>query len=534
MLIQPGRKRRESKGAAPGAPKPPPSAIYTFKAPFRGWVTNENLAEAQPGAASVLDNWWPERFSMKVRGGHLKYATVHATDPCETLMTYVSGTASKLFASTAAAVYEISNPADPDVVPSAEFSGQANGDYSWTNVSTAGGEFLYIANGADKPRLYDGAAWTAIDGASTPAITGVTTTALDTVWLFKSFVFFSQKNTLNAWYLPVDSVGGAATKVSLQGVFKQGGNIKFGASLSTDAGSGPDDYCVFVSSLGEIAVYQGASPASWGLVGVFAMPAPLHKNGWIKAGGNLLILTELGLIPLTAAMKKDPAAISTDAASLPIEPTWQKYVDDRPGKWCIGKWTKRGKALVGFPEGSETAACFTVNLQTQGWSRFTGWDMRCCVELGGDFYFGTSDGKVMKAEAIGSDNGAMYRCLYVGLHERLGGPAQEKAALQCRGTWRATTSFNYKISFGFNYSYKELAYPTVPAETTTDLWDVGLWDVALWDAGGVEHIETEWRSVYGHGFAVAPVVQVACGTTTVPKIEFISADLLYETGALVT
>jgi hypothetical protein len=51
---------------------------------------------------------------------------------------------------------------------------------------------LYAANGVDKPHLYNGSTWTAIDGASTPAITGVTTTTFLPT-LFKNRMWFIQK-----------------------------------------------------------------------------------------------------------------------------------------------------------------------------------------------------------------------------------------------------------------------------------------------------------------------------------------------------
>lgn len=501
-------------------------------------MTNESIAAAQPQGASVLDNFWVERTAIKPRGGRRLHATVHASNPCESLMVYRSGTAEKLFGATAAAVYDISSPADEEVVPSAEFSGQTSGDWSYVNIGTAGGQFLIAVNGADSMRKYDGSAWGTVTGVTTPAITNVTTSNLKHVWYYKSRLFFIEKDSLKAWYLPdVDAFGGAAAAISLQGVFQKGGELVLGATWSTDSGSGMDDMCVFISDQGEVAVYSGTNPgdaAAWSLLGVYTMAPPIHKNATMKAGGNLLIATEIGLIPISSAVRKDYAAQVADAVSIAIEPTWQKYYKLRPGKWTIGKSEVRGKAIIGFPsDAGGNDACFAVNLQTGGWSRFTNWDVRCAAEFDGELYFGTSDGMVMEAETVGTDNGETYSCLYVGNYERLGG-TNEKVAHMCKTTWRASTNFNYKINFAFDYAYRPSAYPSVGEDNATDLWDVGLWDVAVWDASGTEQITTEWQSVNGRGFAVAPMLQTTMGTGTVPDIEFISADLLYETGALVT
>lgn len=47
---------------------------------------------------------------------------------------------------------------------------------------------------------------------------------LNYVWVYKNRLFFVEKDSLNAWYLPVDSIGGAAEKFPLGGVFTRGGS----------------------------------------------------------------------------------------------------------------------------------------------------------------------------------------------------------------------------------------------------------------------------------------------------------------------
>ena len=613
MLVKPGRMPRKqyatAKGA-PSAPLPPPSTIYTFKAPVRGWVTNDSVVDAKPGTASVLDNFWPMATTIRARGGSLLHATVHASNPFESLIAYRSGTATKLFGATATSIFDITTPGSPTSIPSAELTGLTNGDFSSTNITTVGGSYIVAVNGDDRMLSYDGSTWRYVDAATTelpfdaqtvnygagltvtggtsgatgvivtvtdngatgtlrlknvtgtfvdnelvtastgsatanipsgvttvPAITGASTSTFSHVWLFKSRLFFIKKDSMTVYSLPVDSIGGAVTTLSLGGVMQKGGSLMFGASWSTDAGDGMDDTCVIVTTEGEVAVFQGTDPASavdWHRVGNYDLPRPLHKDAHIKAGGNLLVATKIGVIPISSSISKDMAAISLDAVSLPIEPTWIDYTVDRQGKWVFAKWSEKSRAIVGFPpDGNNIKACLGLNLQTGAWCRMTGWDIRCAVELDGELYFGTSTGKCYRAEAFGSDNGSTYQCLYVGAFEHLEGPTQEKVAHMTRATWRTSTAFNYKINYAFNYGYTPASYPSVASDNITDFWDVGEWDSALWDGSGVQSISTEWRSVNGHGFVVAPVVQVTLGSTSVADVEFIAADLLYEKGSLV-
>ena len=610
MLVSLGRK------AAPGKPlpkpSPPPSKIQTYQSPVRGWVTNENLALAQPGGALILDNFFPLRNSVRVRGGLLRHATVHATDPCETLMAYRSGTASTFFAATATTIYDVGSPGSPTVIPSASLTGQTNGDYSWVNYATAGGQFLLAVNGVDRMIYYDGSTWRRIDDATTelpfdaqtanysgpgvtvtggtsgatgvvveildngatgtlrlktvtgtfvdnelvtggggsataniptgvtavPAITGALTSTFTDIWMFKSRVFLTKKDSLVAYALPINAIGGAVITVSMAGVMQRGGSLTMGATWSLDAGDGLDDKCVFISDQGEAAVYSGTDPSdalAWSLVGIYPMAELMHKSAHMRAGGDLLIVTKEGLLPISSAVNKDPAALSLTAISAPIEPSWRRYIAERLGKWTVGKWTARSMAIIGFPpDGGGNAECLALNLQTGAWSRFTGWDVRCALEFDGKLYIGTSQGKVYNCESSGTDDGAMYSCLYVGLHERLSNPTQEKVAHMCRATFRYSTNFNYRVSFAFNYAYSIGAYPPVPANSTSDLWDLGLWDVAKWDGRGIAQIITEWRSTFGRGFVVSPITQINMGTDSIPDVELISIDLLYEGGDIVT
>ena len=119
--------------------------------------------------------------------------------------------------------------------------------------------------------------------------------------------------------------------------------------------------------------------------------------------------------------------------------------------------------------------------------------------------------------------------------ERYGmGSRTPNCSLICAARAKYSSDFSYKISFGFNYNYTELSYPSAPVEADTALWDAALWDVSTWPSSQKRIASTQWRSTNGHGFAAAPVLQMAMGTATAPNIEFISADLLYETGTIVS
>lgn len=511
-----------------------PAQSFTFPAPIRGWVLNENLATAQPAGARILDNWICTTTGVRVRAGCIKYATL--TGPVKSLFTYNSG-ADAFFAATANAIFTITAPASPTVPLTATVSGLTSGDFATVQFGTAGGNFMYAVNGTDSPYLYNGATWTAITGASSPAITGVTTSTLSHVWSYASRVFFVQNGTLNAWYLPVDSIGGVAASFSLAGVFKSGGALLFGATWSQDSGAGLDDKCVFVSTEGEVAVYAGTNPGSasdWALQGVYSMPKPLGKNAHIQAGGDLLIATEVGLIPISAAVHTDLAAIESKAVSAPIASYWQEKVRAFGGSWVMTKAPRRGVMFVSQPDPSGTTkTALAVNLLTGAWSRCTGWDTQCLGYFNNNPYFGAGDNCVYVMDTGGADAGMPYTALYLGQHDPMGAYGRQKTVRQMRAMFQTGSPINPKLSALANYREDTSSPPSSPSNYALDTWDVGLWDVALWDADAVIVNEANWTATGVTGSTIAPELQLTFGITPTPQVELVAIDAEFHVGASV-
>ena len=516
-------------------PQARPVAIAkTFPSPVRGWVTNMNLSAATSGAALVLDNWIPTQTGIKPRGGALEYADIGA-DPVTSLFVYRISGVSKLFAADEGSIWNITSTPNEDV------TGQTGGYYSVVQFETSGGNYLFAANGTDSLRRYDGSSWLAVTGVSADAITGVTTSTLSHCWVWKNRLFFVQGGTMKAWYLSVDSIAGTASDHTLAGVFQNGGSLLFGATWSIDAGDGVDDKCVFVSSEGEVAIYEGTDPSdptAFSLVGRYVLGGkPLGKNAWMRAGGDLIIATLDGMVPLSQALNKDPAALSLAAVSRNIEPDWRTEAVARQSlPWEVEKWDDENLAVVSLPVvGATTAArCFVVNMETGAWARFTGWDTRSLAVHSGLLYFGTSDGKIMQANTGGNDDGATYVCQLALHFDHLKAPGRRKEMKQARATFRGSKPFTPKLSCSVDYAQTFPSPPSSIADFTVDEWDSAIWDVAEWDATSSESVtSTRWVSITGAGFAHALQIQITFGITPPPSAELMAIDILYEPGGTV-
>jgi hypothetical protein len=510
------------------------AGTVTFTAPIKGLVTNQNLSNAPKEAAFRLDNWFPTQTGVRLRGGTALFATI-GTGPVLSMWNYVSGNVEKLFAADAANIFDITAPADPEVAPTAAIGSLTGGYWTFVQFETAGGDFLVGCNGADTPRQFDGTTWT----SSTMTGSGLTTSNLSHVWAYKSRLYFIEDGTMKFWYLPVDSITGTATQFSLAGVFNKGGSLLFGATWSLDAGDGVDDLLVVVSTLGEVAVYQGSDPSSdFQLVGVYQISVPLGKDATVKAGGDLLIATVEGIVPISVAVNKDASALSLSAVTRNIEPTWVAEVADRGSlPWTMVKWPEKNMLVVGMPTpgGAVQPFSFVANLETGAWCCFTGanWDIRSQSVLEGVHYVGGATGKVYITESGGSDTGSNYTSTCVYHFSHLGRRGPVKSVNLARATFRATRAFEAKVSCSINYALALPSAPSSVADSTEDAWDEGVWDTAIWDASGSSLVTAKWTAISKAGYVIAPQVQVTSGVTPRPDAELMSIDVQYELGAVV-
>lgn len=505
----------------------PLSKPQIFPGPARGWVRNENLSRPSIDGAEILDNFFPTPEGCRLRLGQDLHAALNG-EPVTHLAPYDIGGASKLFACDSEQIYDATTTLPPE--PVGDVTGQSSGDYCSIQVQTTGGYFLLMFNGADPHQVYDGSSW----AANTPAITGVDSADITFAWKFKSFIFMVEKNTTDAWYLPVGAIGGAATKVPLGGVFQNGGTLMLGATWSQDSGAGLDDYCLFISTEGDVAVYQGSNPASapdWQLVGLYRIGRPLGKNAWYRSGGDILVVTDDGIVPMSSAVSEDRGGLATKATTYPIETAWRLTVQERQGTvpFTVAYWPKETMVVVGVPtvDGQEAFAP-VMNSRHGAWCRFTNYDVRCITVFDNKLFFGTRDGLVIQAETGGSDQGDPYTGLWLPNFQTFNS-VNEKAAVHSRLVARANQSFTPELFACADYQWEIPSAPNADPEDDGELWDSATWDSSAW--GFVSYNKqklTTWQSVSAFGHALSPGVQVTSGRAAPPDIEIIAQHLVYQ------
>lgn len=544
--------------ASPAAKRARSSAgkVKSFPAPVKGWIANQNLAIAEPQGARILENWVPTATGARMRSGYEQFADTGAGSPVTALFSYVSGASKFLFAADETKIYDATAPISSitalvvddlgsemitdtgDIIGFDSFgapvsSGHTSGRWISVQFSTAGGAFLRLVNGSNTPLVYDGASF-----ATTPAITGVTggASTLSYVWSFKNRLWFIKKGTLDAYYLPVDVVGGAAVVFPLGAVFALGGELVFGASWSLDDGAGLNASCVFVTSEGEVAIYQGSdpsNPADWQLKNVYKMGKPLGPQAWMTAGGDLVTATNIGFVPLSQAIQKELAVLGLSAVSYPIETAWNKEIDARPGgEWKVEIWPEKQMVVLALPEfpGSRSEM-FIVNARTGAWSNFTGVQAECLHLFQGDMFVGTPDGLIARMETTGTDFGIPYTATYVPMFDDFGTPGSVKQLGAARAVFLAPADPKEKITGQVNYVVSLPVAPSAFQVAATSAWGSGSWGSAVWGQTRDKNTYQVWRGISGFGEAISVSVQVTSGAVVPPDVELVRLDLSAQTGA---
>lgn len=371
------------------------------------------------------------------------------------------------------------------------------------------------------------------------AFTGVATANLSHNWVYKNRLFYVEKNSLNAWYLPVDSITGTATKFPMGGIFTLGGSLLFGASWSIESGDGLSEQCVFITTEGEVAVFNGTDPSDatkWFKVGVYRIGKPRGPRAFIRAGGDLVIATDIGFVPLSVAVQRDIAALSPSAISYPIETAWNEAVEDRSlSYWHAAVWPTKQMVVVALPTGTgEQPQMFIANARTGAWCLFTGLEATCLRLFGDRFFFGSVDGKVVEMEVTGADQGIPYTSTVVPLFDPLKSPASLKTGLLARATVRAPASVQAKLSLQTDH---DINLPTAPNDSTVpsgSVWGTGVWGTDVWGTEAVKRTFREWQSVAGSGYALSVAAQITSGSSARPDVEYVETELTYDVGDIVT
>jgi hypothetical protein len=408
-------------------------------------------------------------------------------------------------------------------------SGASPSDYNGTYVITVTGTTTFTYVMATTPASNA----TTVGSYTTIGITGVDSSTFIGVNLFKNRLWFTQKDTLKAWYLDVNAIGGTATAFDFSGIARNGGYLQAMGTWTIDAGQGVDDYAVFVTNMGEVIVYNGTDPTSattWALKGVWQLGQTFNRRCFFKYAGDLLLLTQDGLVPLASALQSsrlDPRVNITDKIYQAVSTAASSYYDNFG--WQVNYYASQNMLILNVPVSSGIQQ-YVMHTITKSWANFTNISANCWEVHGkADIFFG-GNGFVGRFWDNTSDNGSNINATIQQAYSYFDTRATLKRFTMARPIFISDNGLP-TVSVGISTDFNPvLASGTVtfnPLNPNGSKWDVSLWDSAYW-AGG-NNIQKQWQGVTGIGFSGGISMSIASQGV---DLHWASTDIVFETGGV--
>ena len=388
-------------------------------------------------------------------------------------------------------------------------SGGVPSDYNCTYVITKTGTNTFTYVMATTPASNA----TTVPTYTITGITGINSNTFVNINLFKNRLYFCVNNSLSFWYLDVEAISGPATEFPLGAIFRNGGYLQAMGTWTLDAGYGVDDFAVYVTSMGEIAVYQGFDPSdpnNWAMKGLWQMGQTFSRRCFFKWGGDLLLLTQDGLVPLTSALQSDrldPRINLTDKIYYAVSLAASNYSQNFG--WQINYLAEANMLILSIPT-SNGMEQYVMNTINKSWSRFTGIQAYCFTISGDqDLHFG-GDGFVGLFFQTNSDNGNNIVATAQQAYNYFESRGQLKRFTLVRPIFQTdnglpTVLCGISTDFDTIPLTNQLAFN--PASINVGVWDTAKWDQNTWGGGLVT--TKYWQGVTGTGFSASINLNVA-------------------------
>jgi hypothetical protein len=373
---------------------------------------------------------------------------------------------------------------------------------------------------------------TTISGTNTLTGAALSPVNLITVTVFKQRCWYIENNTMNVWYSTISGFQGVLTLLPLGQIFKMGGSLMQMATWTIDNASGINDYAAFITTEGEVAIYQGYDPstvATWSLVGTFRIGRPIGRRCTVKFGSDVLVICTDGLNPLSKLLLTDrtqPDALLTNKIINAINADAAQYGNNF-GWQCI-EHPLGNKLILNVPEVTDQVAhqwVMNTVSTSNAWCRFRNWNANCWEVQQDSLYFGGA-GSLFLADVGFSDSGA---AIVVD-----GKPAfsyfdsmAEKRFLMARPIFRTSAQINI-VPITLNVDFNDV-FNSAPSFNLglSAPWNTSPWNTTPWGGQVPTFTQKNWLGVTGIGYAASGRVSFSVNNIA---IQWQSIDYMYEEG----
>lgn len=492
----------------------------TISAPYSGWNTRDPLDQMKPSYATKLVNIFPDQGYVRTRNGYVLHCNTSESADVETLIEYplpngttqlVAGCNGKLLNVTTSTASTIGSGFTED---------------KWQHDIM--NNVLVLVNGAEAPRHWDGMTLTTPSYTAHAGHGGLDTTKFIQVVQYKNRLYFVEKNSCKVWYGDPDSIVSQLRSIDLSYVLHRGGAVAFCCPWSRDTGAGLQDYLVAVSTEGEVLIYEGTDPndpAAWGLIARFFLTPPVAgRRAYFNLGSDLLIVHRAGITAIGTLLSQGndaKYAVVTDVINRSFLDATASF--GNLDGWCC-MYHPAGQALyvnipvTGAPEQ------FVMNPTIGAWTRYVSLPALHWALMEGDIYFGSTGGKVYKADTGDRDLTSTIKAELKTAYNYFGDRASIKRFTLLRPSVKAETGYTFQLAV--DVDFKTADYSAVSVGTAS-LWNTAIWDVALWAAPRVSSDDIYSLTNIGRAAAMSLAIE-----TTLGGFELFAAAITFERGGL--
>lgn len=496
----------------------------SFAAPVGGWNTKDSLDQMPATDAIILKNVFPSTSGVKIRNGFTTQATGLGSAAVQTLIEHNSADGTrKLLAAANGNIYDAST-----------FGGAASslgsGFTSNRWQTTCFRNNTIFVNGVDTPQKYDGATL----GAA--AYTVIATPAnLINVCSFSNRLYFIEKNTGKVWYGSVDAITGALTSFDVSSLLERGGYLQWCGSWTTQGADGASAFFVIISSNGEVLLYSGDYPGSpnWAIVGHYYISNPLSYRCGIHFGPDVLIMTEMGLVPLSTVLTSDTtqSALGQDQGTIgKIQTSFREAAGVYKSNfmWQACFYPKGNYMIFNIPIATDTLTeQYVLNVSTGAWCQFTGMNACSWAVANEKLYFGGTDGKVYLADYGANDNNNSIPVDIKTSYQYFGDRESLKRFLMLRPLISGDTATSFSINLDCDFVENQATDSISITGSSGSSWDTATWDTDGWDSSSGAF--QNWYSIAGIGRCASIRLK---GSYLNAQFQISAFNITYEKGGL--
>jgi hypothetical protein len=484
---------------------------------YRVWASGLPSA----GAVGTLMSYYPT--TAKITG-----AAVQQT------ITKVSG---QLFAATNNQIYDITTSGTGPWTPQLPEEAPSN-FWSWRNFNNAAGSFLIACNHEGSYWLYSGPGFDSgfsngfsvagvgfrkvTKGSNPDQIQNVDPDLFCFTMAWKKRLWFVEKDSTRAWYLPPDQITGNATQFDFGPQFRHGGHLALLVNWTVDGGEGMDDYLVAISSEGDVVVYRGYDPDSAGedpnafaLHGIWYVgPLPAGRRQVNIYGGDVNILSARGLTPISRLVTPGGPEAKVDiSASANVDPILKELIGDTPDSpnWYVDYLPNEDYGVIGTPEvlAQEGTKIF-LRSNLGAWSLILDLPILCWVNHDHVTFAGSNTEKgtggtvflMFKDKTDHADidgiGGATIRSRLVPAYTGGETPWGYNSVTMIKPTMLYSMTPSIAVKILSDYAIQAFVFTPTQSITDAAVWDLSLWDSGKWV--GLFNPLTEWIDVDGEGY----------------------------------